>query len=617
MKICFYLFIAFQCVSLSFAKTIYVKPSAVGNGTSWTSAYGDLQRALDAASSGDQIWVAAGIYAPSVPVGGTTSRHQTFQMKNGVAIYGGFAGTESILSQRDIYNNETILSGDLNGDDGPSFENYEENCFHVFYHPIGTNLNTTAVLDGFTITAGNANTGSDASFGGGMFNAKCSPTVANCTFIANYAADGGGGMANQQIDCNPLVTNCTFEGNYAGRFGGGMGNHNSCDPTITNCIFFGNTVEHTGGGGGISFDNGNPSMTNCTISGNTAPYGGGVFIGYYSSASLINCIIWGNASLISGNEILKHQTCSVLIAYSNINGSGAGWDSSLGTDGGGNMDENPYFDAYLQLQATSPCIDAADGDAAPATDLFGNARYNDPATSNIGTGYPNYADMGACEYQGLTTISKPAMFINSLGASNVSITSCTGHSGTTTYLKTVNEGTNVSLTAPAVWGLATFTGWTGSVTSSSTTISLPTDISKFVRAKYETSASTTYPLYVYSSGASSVEITSGTGHSGTTTYSTQAIAGTSVTLTAPAAWEGMTFTGWTGAVTSSNRTVSVNMIASKYVFVNYELNVFHGFDEDRDVDLSDFQILAAAWMSKSSSANWNEACDLDTNGIVD
>ncbi|HEX5840091.1 MAG TPA: hypothetical protein VFY26_19800, partial [Anaerolineales bacterium] len=76
----------------------YVKWDAAGanDGTSWTNGFTDLQLALAAASSGDEIWVATGVYKPT----SGTDRSVSFVLKNGVAVYGGFAGTEILRDQR-------------------------------------------------------------------------------------------------------------------------------------------------------------------------------------------------------------------------------------------------------------------------------------------------------------------------------------------------------------------------------------------------------------------------------------------------------------------------------------------------------------------------------------
>jgi len=117
--------------------TLFVDLEATGNGsgTSWADAFTDLQGALStaAASAGlvEQIWVAAACYEPSERSDPTDPRSATFHLVDGVAVFGGFAGGETSLEQRDIVNNETILSGDLLGDDGPDFENIEDNAYHV------------------------------------------------------------------------------------------------------------------------------------------------------------------------------------------------------------------------------------------------------------------------------------------------------------------------------------------------------------------------------------------------------------------------------------------------------------------------------------------------------
>ena len=216
---------------------LYVKAQATGpnDGTSWADAYTDLQDALTTGRAGDEIWVAAGIYRPSERTAPEDPFSVTFRLKSGVEIYGGFAGTETDRGQRDPATNVTILSGDLAGDDAevldPAFLLGEptraDNCYHVV---TGSSADETAVLDGFTITAGMAN-GENVNDvnGGGMFNvvtggvlrrgipftprSPARPTLINCTFSGNAALGHGGGLYNRGGIL--ILTNCVFRGNSA------------------------------------------------------------------------------------------------------------------------------------------------------------------------------------------------------------------------------------------------------------------------------------------------------------------------------------------------------------------------------------------------------------------
>jgi parallel beta-helix repeat protein len=159
---------------------------------------------------------------------------------------------------RDPNTHQTILSGDLNENDAPNFVNNYENSYHVV---TGAGTNSTAILDGFTITAGNANYFVLIYWhylGGGMYNKYSSPTVTNCKFIGNWAYIGGG-VYNS--DSNPTVTNCVFSGNSV--IAGGMCNIDSSSPTVTNCTFSGNTY------GVDNSRSSSPTVTNCILWGNT------------------------------------------------------------------------------------------------------------------------------------------------------------------------------------------------------------------------------------------------------------------------------------------------------------------------------------------------------------
>ena len=328
---------------------IYVKSDATGanDGTSWTNAYTNLQPAIDAAVSGDQVWVAKGSYNPTSWPNGAREywdqsiRAMHFSLKNGVSVYGGLIGTEIFLTQRDILANPTILSGDI----GTAGDN-SDNCYSVFCHPEGLNLDSTAIIDGFTISGGNgmvSPTGERYS-GGGMYNRSSSPTINNCTFSGNIGGYGGGmhnytnasptlynctfsrnianlgvggGMYNNS-GSSPNLTNCTFIDNCAGVWdesglqcmGGGMFNHYS-SPRLTNCTFSGNSTvsSHgydsfqpttTGGmGGGICNSESSPVLTNCTFKDNSSKIGGGMYNISYSNPVIANSIFWGNSPSIT------------------------------------------------------------------------------------------------------------------------------------------------------------------------------------------------------------------------------------------------------------------------------------------------------------------------------
>jgi len=276
-------------------QVIYVDLLASGSndGSNWTDAYTSLQSALDESVSGNQIWVAKGNYHPSYDyeIGGG-SRYYHFRMKKGVEIYGGFAGTETLINERTNFGlgeeNETILSGDLNGDDVVSgsgetltLSNYSENCHHVIYNP--DPLTSASILNGFTVKGGNANGTDPHDRGSGICNYSTSPSLTNITLTAN-----------------------------GGIYGGGIYNYNS-SPTITNCLIYKNKTQN---GAGTENKFSSPTYVNTTITMNLATaYGGGMNNYHDCEPTFNNCIVWGN-NATTGNQIYASAGGTITLNYS-------------------------------------------------------------------------------------------------------------------------------------------------------------------------------------------------------------------------------------------------------------------------------------------------------------
>ncbi|MBE0686873.1 MAG: hypothetical protein IH585_12860, partial [Anaerolineaceae bacterium] len=352
---------------------LHVDQSASGlqTGDSWADALTTLQDALQVTET-CELWVTEGVYYPDQ--GGSQAdndRTTTFPMKSGVAIYGGFAGTETSREQRDWTTNVTILSGDLNEDDNGNV-NFDEptradNSYHVVTGA------SSATLDGFTITAGNANGGgSHGGFGGGMYNNNGSPLLMNITFRDNSASLGGG-MVN--VPGSPILVNVTFDGNWANS-AGGMANGSDSSPTLVNVTFSGNMAVH---GGGMYNDPGsNPILTNVTFSGNSALLGGGIY-NYFTgdSQTIRNTIFWGNTAPNGGAQIYNDNECTPSVSDSVLQGGCP--DGSICTN---IITTDPLFvdaaNGNLRLQDNSPAINVGNNAALPPdilTDLDGNPRF--------------------------------------------------------------------------------------------------------------------------------------------------------------------------------------------------------------------------------------------------
>ncbi|MBM3986931.1 MAG: right-handed parallel beta-helix repeat-containing protein [Planctomycetes bacterium] len=388
--------------------------TGLNDGTSWADAHRGpqgLQAALTASVAGDEIWVADGLYTPSA-----ATRTVSFQLKNGVTIYGGFAGGEASVAERNPLLNVAILSGDLAGNDTSLV--FTDNSYHVLN---GNSTNATAVIDGFTVTGGNANGAANDDRGGGILcTVGAGPTVRRCLFLANRCTFGGG--AGYLNSSSPSFSDCTFESNQGGSFGGAFDMATSVGATFDRCVFrnnraaragaieiFGsspvkvynslfiaNQCTGTGGGGAIYVSSSAAQIRNCTVIGNSATVtaAGGLLVSG-GSPTVTNCIFSGNFGT-AGNTVGAQVSAGVTVTYTLMPFAYAGT---------GNLNATPVFAPCgllpYRLAPTSPGVDAGNNAGLPAgtnADLSGFPRFVDvPTVANTGAGTAPIVDMGCME----------------------------------------------------------------------------------------------------------------------------------------------------------------------------------------------------------------------------
>jgi hypothetical protein len=312
----------------------YVKPAASGSGncTSWANActLGDTATpgtALYLAQNGDEIWVKSGTYGP-------------IALKNGVKVYGGFAGTEALAkgSKPDI--NVTIIDG---GGVDPCVTD--------------SGSGPSTVLRGFTLRNG-YDPGYDG--GGAILLENSSALVVQCVLEENRASDFGGAASVR--GGSPQFVSCIFRNNGQTNGmqpkGGGAVYAYRGSPTFTNCLFHGNQA---GEGGVVLVVFGTPTFINCTMTGNHAKIGyAGAIFDQDGQATIKNSIIWDNTTTKGAgyaDNIYAGGGGSSLARYSNIQG---GWP------GTNIISADPQFEAGgYHLTQSSPCVDTAENAALP------------------------------------------------------------------------------------------------------------------------------------------------------------------------------------------------------------------------------------------------------------
>tara|TARA_R110002124_G_scaffold286675_2_gene468236 strand:- start:11883 stop:17900 length:6018 start_codon:yes stop_codon:yes gene_type:complete len=393
--------------SAAFAQTtryVSLDGNDANNGSAWAASYRNLQTAINNSSDGEVIFVKKGNYLLTTSI----------LMKEGVKIYGSFAGTETSLSQRDIsdFANDsskaTILKS--NGNQRVIINNFNES----------TKLTEASVLDGFVITGGR-----DSDQGAGIYNSYASPMLRNLIISENtvfgrsgYPAPNGRGGGLFNSNSSPTLINVTISGNTAtggslsagagssgGGQGGGIFNSNS-SPTLINVFISGNTSNggwngYQGGlawGGGVYNISSSPILINVTIAGNKAQgtggnggYGPGMTNHEGSAPKIYNTLLFG----IDGTADIDAQYSYIEGLSDTTNGNVNATDfeiSDIYTD---------YVNGDYSLNNTAPVVNS--GSNTLYTNAGGNLSSDKDAMKNArvysGTPTVDIIDMGASELQ--------------------------------------------------------------------------------------------------------------------------------------------------------------------------------------------------------------------------
>jgi hypothetical protein len=388
------------CNSTAVAAIRHVNHAATGanNGTSWGDAYTQLQTALAGSTSGDEIWVVAGTYKPST----TGTRTQSFVVPSGVALYGGFNGTETLLTQRNVSSNLVILSGDLSGNDNSNLTKTEPTRLDNSHHVLQVlNVTSQCIIDGFTIQSGHAEiTNTINERGAGILCVASVLMLNKCVLRSNYARTGA--AFNDDVgSSNIAVRGCSFIGNQQQRggtvaigstfdvrnslfyqnrtsdspdgyqWGGGLFIKDTTGKVV-NCVFAENHATEEGGG---VYNHGNTEFINCAFVRNSSSTWSTALHDRTNEAVIKNCVFWGNTG--TGLVISNDSRSSGTPAFNAIIQGGytaAGSTNILNSDPifqdiNAPLGADSIFgtvDDGLHLAVSSPAINAGNNSYVPA-----------------------------------------------------------------------------------------------------------------------------------------------------------------------------------------------------------------------------------------------------------
>ncbi len=427
------------------------------DGLAWSTAFKNIQPAINTAASGDIIYVAEGTYYPTDKIadvyGGkvhqvtpTGNRHRSFLLKKDIQLLGGFPSDASGVtpaSARNWKQYQTILSGDFNGDDGDDFENTDENALHVV---VMLNASSEMLMEGFYIMNGG---GTDSAsvyidgnpipygFGGGIYaysnqnsspilsnlvirdnkvtgdgggfynysDNVASPTLKNLVMVNNVARVRGGAIYNEGGTSEPILNNVNITGNVA-TIGGGilcMG-EKMCNPVFNNALLSGNKAKAGAGAYIRAIEaEASPIITNTTVSGNKATEdgdgGGLVIIADIGEANpqLRNTVIWGNKGKDENNLFIHGESgANPVYANSLIEGLNPGSPNISG-------DTDPSFSQPVDADFAPTVSDLGNYQLLPKSPLVNKGENSYISLSKDLSGndriYAETVDIGAYELQ--------------------------------------------------------------------------------------------------------------------------------------------------------------------------------------------------------------------------
>ena len=394
---------------------IYVDADATdgeATGESWADAYTDLQDALAVAGASDQIWVAEGTYVPT----STSDRTISFVINNGVKVYGGFVGNETALNQRDIDENETILSGNIGAD------TQADNSIHIVNIDGST---SSTLIDGFTVSGGQADNG--GAFYSASFS-SASATLSNLQIKDNFATDDGGAIYIGS-GSNLVVDNVIFSNNSSGGIGGAVYIGTGSSFEVLDSLFIENEAVD---GGAIYTGSSSGSPTRLNIIGNTFYNndGGGnsddIRDRGTTNRNISNNIFADSENIDSLKFFFNFAQDSENVSVGNNVIAGIGEFGGLfeqdisefeGSAEDNILDEDPLFvdseEGDFRLQRDSPGIDAGNNDVVDedSRDVAGNPRI-----------YGDAVDIGAYEYGLYLSIDDVRVIEGDKGTSNAEFT---------------------------------------------------------------------------------------------------------------------------------------------------------------------------------------------------